>query len=165
MPTTTFYRIWCKTCKEYTLHHRKRNYPNPDSVSFFCNDCNSEHVETPLNEIPEEYRFEQRKRYTESRQNEIFGSELIKGFFSPPKHPLFGGWEKPEIIEDDAGQAAIDAVEDEKRAEERKLRIAEQERQYEERLKYINLGRNDLCACGSGQKYKKCKCGAYELYN
>ena len=28
----------------------------------------------------------------------------------------------------------------------------------EERLKFKDVGRNDICLCGSGKKYKKC-CG------
>jgi len=39
------------------------------------------------------------------------------------------------------------------------------------RKKYLKLGRNDTCVCGSGKKFKKCKCSdAYSksdfiLYN
>jgi len=53
-----------------------------------------------------------------------------------------------EIIESDGGYKAI---------EENRNKVLEEARvKREKAVAYKNLGRNDVCLCGSGKKYKKC---------
>ena len=76
--------------------------------------------------------------------------------FSPVNDLFSPDFNKKIIIESDGGQKFID----EKVAERRQ---AEQDEREEEKNKFLaryenfkKLGRNELCSCGSGVKYKKC---------
>ena len=155
--TTKKYRVWCKTCNDFVFHIKK-------DENLDCTHCDTTYSEILLKDIPEEKIEEQRKRYKDHRKeemNKVFkmimeapeknrSKELINMFSSPD--PDFDS----EINESDAGQKAID----EENKKIREAEMAERQRikdeQKEEAAKYKSLGRNDICICGSGIKYKKC---------
>jgi len=150
MPTRQLYRVWCSTCKEWELH--ERHYPNWED--WFCPECETKWEPSLLSDIPDEKIKEQRERYkihTQYEMNRFFGAMFTSGMsmFSEPGSDV-------DIRESDAGQRAIDEEarkEREVKAEERRqVRDAE----IVEKKRFQNLGRNDLCLCESGLKYKKC---------
>ena len=150
MPTQYYHRLWCRTCSNWTLH----DWWLKDD-GYKCKDCETVHKPILLKEIPTEKILEQRKRYKE-KEKESMGSMGMYLLGPTPSNPFSEDWSKPEIIESDAGQKNIDKIkaeEQEKKAEKRRL---ERQKQHKEALKYKNLGRNDICLCGSGKKYKKC---------
>ncbi len=151
MPTTYLYRLWCKECKDWTLHSKawKENIPK-------CKDCDTEFSPIKLKEVPKDKLIEQRGRYKENQKKD-FSSMLMGGIMSNPLDEFFSeDFPDPIIIESDAGQKTLDKIkvqkEKVKMAKERTKRAEE----YAEALKYKNLGRNDICLCGSEKKYKKC---------
>jgi uncharacterized protein YecA (UPF0149 family) len=158
MPTLEYYRIWCKKCKDWELHKQKY----PDWKEWFCKECDTKHESVLLSEIPKDKILEQRERYNQKEKentNKFFGEFMmspeqrrvkeIVHMFSEPGSDI-------EIIESDAGQKEIDKKIREKRAKIVEQKRQEKEKVKEELLKYKGLQRNDLCACGSGKKYKKC---------
>lgn len=160
MPTLHLYRRWCKSCSEYTLHTKGFDHSSP----MICKVCKSVFVETPIEEIPEEHLIEQRKRYKEHERASFGkmyrefinpGYDLLKSMLAPPGSDV-------EINEDDAGQREID---EENRIRDNAIRM-ERKRLREEKevemRKYAQLGRNDVCLCGSGLKYKKCHLKIFE---
>jgi hypothetical protein len=154
MPTRDYKRIWCKKCKDWTLHGQ--HYPNWED--WFCQKCETAHVKTPLSEIPPKKILEQRKRYKEWKKHDF--ERLFNGLISFGTDPFINMFSEPgsdvRIMESDAGQAELDKQERERKAEERRLHEEEKAKVREEILKYRKIGRNDLCLCGSGLKYKKC---------
>lgn len=160
MPIREYKRLWCKKCNDWELFEQQ--YPNPSE--WFCKECESVHEKVFLSEIPEEKLIEQRERYKEKQKGsytkyfeDIMSSpqernmkELVH-MFSPPG----SDWET-EIIESDAGQNTIDAEKRKKRGEERVKKVEEKEKVRQDLFKYKGIQRNDLCACNSGKKYKKC---------
>ncbi len=152
MPTTYFHRLWCVPCKEWTLHSEKFG---TDCMN--CHECKTAFRPVQVRDIPEDKIFEQRERY--SKDQEQKEQDFLKAPF------LMGGdthsilsekWPKPIIVEHDAGQEVIDKEVQRRQIEELKKKRAEKHKQQEEVLKYENLGRNEICLCGSGKKYKKC---------
>lgn len=150
MPTRTLHRFWCTECKDYTLHNTLG--------SKGCTICGTITETYNLKDVPEEKVLEQRERYKKSKRN-IFESYLS---FIQPKNQLeqlvemFHEECKTEIIETDAGQKYIDEqreIERRKKASEAYQVRKELEDEYK---KYKKLGRNDICLCGSGRKYKNC---------
>ena len=153
MPTRIIKRVWCKKCNEFELHQQA--YPNPDD--WFCQVCETAYTSVKLKDIPKEKIIKQRERYIESQHKDMgkfmfgmmTGTFRNRDMFAEPGSDV-------RIIESDAGQIQID---------KRKKKIREKE--YEERrikreeekvllAKYKKIGRNDICICGSGLKYKKC---------
>jgi len=151
MPTRELRRIWCKTCNEFELHH----YRFPNTEDWFCGACDTKYSPILLKDIPSDKLLEQRKRYKEYKKESIFN--YLQGALIPsnPFMELFKD-ETVHITESDAGQRAIDEREQQKRAAAYEKRRIEREKQMEEAKKYSHLGRNDICICGSGKKYKKC---------
>ena len=160
MPTRELKRLWCKKCNDWELFEQQ--YPNWQD--WFCKKCESKKEKVLLSEIPEEKLIEQRKRYIEWNHksvNQFMGEMMMSPeqrnlkelvhMFSPPG----SDWET-EIIESDAGQHAIDEAKKKKREEERAKETEEKEKVKQDLLKYKGIQRNDLCACESGKKYKKC---------
>lgn len=161
MPTIHRYRVWCKSCENFTLHSRK-DTKDPNENEFTCISCGTIYSSIKLKDIPTDKLQEQRARWKKSEGNflgkylDVIGKspeqrqmEELVHMFSPPGSDI-------EIHESDAGQKIIDE-------ENRKIREAEweekrkiREAQAEEAAKYAKLGRNDICICGSGLKYKKC---------
>ena len=141
MPTIKYYRWWCKTCNKFELHKFNSN------DELICK-CGTEYTEVYLNEIPNELLIEQRKRFVDSKSgflNNILIKDASQNMFREVGSDV-------TIIECDAGQSSI---EDEllNRWNNALKKIEENKKLQNE---HKNLGRNDLCFCGSGLKYKKC---------
>lgn len=158
------YRIWCKSCNDFTIHDRvfldEVNHPK-HSLCVFNNEtlepkfhsvceCNTVYTEAYLKDIPEDKINEQRKRYRAQRLDQVKNltsfitkSSVYDTFFDEVSGP------KTKIIESSAGVEAIERKLKEERREEL-IKLAN------EREQYKNVGRNDVCLCGSGLKYKKC---------
>ncbi len=149
MPTTYFHRLWCKTCKHWTLHSKAFKAESP----YKCNGCQTIHVRTLLSEIPKDKILEQRERYKKNIAESILMGGIL---MSNPLDSMFSEDFPTEIVESDAGQKKIDEKIAEKRKKEYEKKELERQKQREEALKYNNLGRNDICICGTGKKYKKC---------
>lgn len=159
MPTTTYWRTWCKTCNDWTLHTTPFNATkdNPER-DWECRECGTVFTSLMLSEIPYEKLKEQRERYKKDKTNQ-FGHLFSSYMFSSKSYmdDIFSEvGSNVTIKESDAGQEGIDK-------EIAKIREEEYNKRREERLaleiefkKYAHLGRNDKCACGSGLKYKKC---------
>lgn len=148
MPIQYRYRIWCKTCNDFTLHYD----PELQERIRKCIVCKTVHTNILISEIPEEKVIEQRKRYIEQESRGIRSlfSDFLMGNGAKT---LFSEKPQIEIIESDCGQKQID---DQKR---KQREIEYQEKQtlkLETKQKFKGLGRNDKCACGSNVKYKNC---------
>lgn len=156
MPTRIYRRIWCKTCQDFTLHTSDGNDGSK------CRECDTVYTDVYLKDIPKDKLEAQRKRYTESQGNVV--DKYLGLFTETPEqrrikeiaHMFSEPGSDVEIIESDAGQKKID----DRKRKERAKRMAElreeREKGVEEYKKYKGLGRNDICICGSGKKYKKC---------
>lgn len=142
------YRMWCKSCQDFTIHNR-------EDKEFSCK-CGTKHTSVKISEIPTEKVEEQRERFRAQRNKRTrkllstlgMSSGLNSDFF---KAPSVGN----EIIESDAGLEKLEAYEKAKKDKERRDYALELER-------FKGLGRNEICLCGSGLKYKKC---CYSKYN
>jgi len=103
-----------------------------------------------LKDIPEDKREAQRERY--KKKNHIGVNTYLQQILGNAMNNDF----QDEIAESDAGQKQIDL----KRHKENEKAHEEYRRKREEELellhKFQNLGRNEMCLCGSGKKYKKC---------
>mgnify|MGYP001769338560 CR=1 FL=1 len=160
MPIRTFNRVWCKECNDFSLHRRDKE----NKENLVCMSCGTVYTEVLLKDIPEEKILEQRqryKRYQEDRLMDVYremglssGERSIKEFLHMMSSP--GDYDKDEIIESDAGQKLIDQQEREERNKKYEEWKIEQEKNSELKKQYKNLGRNDLCLCGSGKKFKHC---------
>ena len=76
MPTLEYYRIWCKKCKDWTLHH----HHHPDWKEWFCKKCDTKHDSTSLADIPKKKILEQRERYNQKNKEDadkFFGELFI----------------------------------------------------------------------------------------
>lgn len=162
MPTTTInrYRLWCKQCNDFTLHERiyKDEFKNlrfdlckfnEEKTYLYLCECNTQYSSVSIIEIPEEKLNVQRKRFREQRSDNF--RNVLNMYGSLANN--IGLWSLPEIgykvIESDAGLEHEEEMEREARDKlraEHNLELAT----------YKNVGRNDLCLCGSGIKYKKC---------
>ena len=104
-----------------------------------------------MSEVPEEKILEQQKRYREKQMN-----SYLK--YLQPQKSIFEEMFSEEIgttviHEDDAGWKEISEQRAQAREDARR-EIREAKEEYD-RL-YSHLGRNDLCSCGSGKKFKHC---------
>jgi len=162
MPTTTInrYRLWCKGCNDFTLHERiyKDEFKNvrfdlckfnEEKTYVYLCECNTQYSSILSIDIPIKKLIEQRKRFREQRSEEFrqmtnFYSILSNShhLFSPPNIGY-------KVIESDAGLKHEEEMEREARD---KLKVEHNL----ELATYKNVGRNDICLCGSGNKYKKC---------
>lgn len=148
MPIIYKYRVWCKTCNDFTLHHE----PELLKHNKKCITCKTDYTPMLISEIPKEKVIEQRKRYTEQKARRIRSlyTDFIMGYGAKT---LFSENPQIEIIESDCGQKAIDEAE----ANERELKYQQKQAlKLEIKQKFKGLGRNDKCACGSNIKYKNC---------
>lgn len=149
MPTHTKYRKYCKSCEDYKLFDFHKS-------ELKCDSCNGEYEKVSFDEIDDTKILAQQSRYRrhefDSLNNILFKRKnLMAELFSETKIGY-------EVIEDDAG-----FIEKQRKAlaeynEKRKERIKLQE-------KFANVGRNDVCLCGSGKKYKKCCLNDIEKIN
>jgi len=138
MPKITYYRIWCKTCNNFTLHHNN-----------ICKECNTKYSDVYLKDIPPELLEEQRIRYKNKKFN-IF--DVYLNIINPFSSFMTDVESNYEIIESDAGQKIIDE-ETNKLYKERKEQLRKDR---EWTAQYKGLQRNEQCLCGSGKKYKHC---------
>lgn len=140
MPTIIKYRKYCKTCDDFKL------FDYCQSI-LCCESCKEKYEKVPLEEIDEVKVLQQRNRYRkyelDSLNNMLFNRKNpIAELFSEPKVGY-------EVREDDAGflEAQRQSL-----AEYNKKR----KENFELKEKFAKVGRNDVCLCGSGKKYKKC---------
>jgi hypothetical protein len=152
MASRYLYRQWCKKCKNWTLHEKKLM-----KEELICEECGTVYSDITLGEIPREKIVEQRERYKEKNKRDmdrIFSGYMFGGF------DMMSMFEEPgrnvEIQESDAGQRRIDEAEKAERERRREERRQILENNRREVAKYKRVGRNDICICGSGKKYKKC---------
>ena len=160
-PVPTYFRTWCVKCKSYELHRVNTTLNTAldnkkDMYPYQCLECECDYKQTLFADIPEEEILAQRQRYKDVRRKQW--SEWLKtgGYGYNMFDQLFSEEFPTKVIEDDAGQKAIDQVikeERNKRLEAERLIRAENAAEV---LKYINSRRNSKCVCGSGKKYKKC---------
>lgn len=156
MPQRIQKRLWCDKCQEWEIFEN-----NIKDKTLFCDEC-----ETPYKvgvDIPKDKILEQRKRYRASKVkelNEVFGMFAKSGIGIG--RGMFGDdfWREPgsniRIIEDDAGQENINKqkkLDRDKKAYEAKIQY---QKDLELKASFHKLGRNDLCLCNSGKKYKRC---------
>ena len=170
-----YYRQWCKSCEDYTIHdriyrddtqkggHADRYIPwtidNEEDYITVC-ECGCQFTPVKLNDIPEEKILEQRKRFSAQRSKEFKdvlsyygGDNMLKSLMSSFSAPGF----TKKIFESDAGL----------KREEEAIKLAKAEKkQYQknELLRFKNVGRNDICLCGSNKKYKKCCSLIHDTY-
>lgn len=141
MPSITLHRHWCKNCQDWTLFGYQF-----EGKHWTCKNCFTPQQKTTFREIPQEKIDEQQARYKEQRintTNSVFG--ILSDAFSGYRTSL----QEVQIIEHDAGFEDM-----QQRIRDERLKV--QKEREELRVKYKDLGRNDLCICGSGLKYKKC---------
>jgi len=131
-------RTWCKKCQDYTL------FAETVSGQPICKTCETHYEEYTLEEVPAEKVEVQRARYKEYKRQEFM--EIMAMYQSQGN---MTNYTPPNIVEDDAGQTAIDTA---IRAEQEAKRAAEAE--FKNRFR--GAQRNEKCRCGSEQKYKKC---------
>jgi len=137
------YRFWCSKCKDFTIH-----LPGEEGG---CTTCGTVTKTYKMSEVPEEKILEQQKRYREKQMN-----SYLK--YLQPQKSIFEEMFSEEIgttviHEDDAGWKEISEQRAQAREDARR-EIREAKEEYD-RL-YSHLGRNDLCSCGSGKKFKHC---------
>lgn len=162
MPTQYFYRSWCVPCGDWTLFHHSIGEEGAK-----CKTCNTSHATIKLKDIPDDKLLEQRERYKKQKKeklNNLLGGGYLfsrrgtigKGMMGQLDEMMSEDYPEPVIIEADAGQKSLDEIEKRKRNIEITKRNIQRAKNYEEALKYKDLGRNDICLCGSEKKYKKC---------
>ncbi len=160
MPTLKYFRTWCKSCDDFTPH---RTFANDNSK---CNRCDTVWSDITLDQIPHEKVLQQRERYMQKRGNPI--QSLLRSFSEPTILDQLTGrapaWPDAEIDEYDAGMQDILDARNKKYADEIEKRRKEKEELQKEYKLYVNLGRNDKCACGSGKKYKHCCIQRFQHY-
>lgn len=146
MPTRSYIRFWCSKCQEFTIQNV--------GEEGACTICGTITKTYKLSEVSEEKLIAQRERYNNKRKSYILKqlSTYVK-----PSSASYNFFDEVgsnvDIVEDDAGQKDIDEINRKEREERLK---AKQELKEEYQLFYKKLGRNDKCACGSGNKYKNC---------
>lgn len=143
------YRKYCVTCCDYTLHTK-------NDKTKICTSCdtiyNPETID--FNAIEKTKILRQRQRYTEYKRQQFRDMFVTCNIFESISANGF----QRVIIEDDAGQYAIDEA---KKAERARLQQLHNQIRIEYHDKFANLNRNDKCGCGSGKKYKQCCIGKY----
>ena len=170
-PIPTYWRTWCKTCQEWTLHHQPHRFESvAEKIKFesHCKVCDTVFTEAKFAEIPEEKIMEQRARYCAMKKESKFPmmDKYIGGILSGRQDNSFSTSMEdayaPRIIEEDAGQKAIDDAEYAVRLGISREQEAARQKLREEAQKFEVLERNDKCACGSGKKYKACCMKKYQ---
>lgn len=162
MPHIDYYRLWCKTCNEYTLHLRDWNNPK-----HTCKECKSVFIETPLFEIPEQKRIEQNERWKKANSTaakDVYLKTLLFGGALAATNMFGEVGSDFEIHECDAGVMDVQRMEREERIKQSIERDNIRKQQRTEAARYTKLGRNDICICGSGKKYKKCCMSKIQSY-
>ncbi len=164
MPNITkyFYRQYCKSCEDFTLHTRvycdepKHELFNQaifdEGVKFvsICK-CNTQYTPVNISDIDQDKIDKQRKRFKEKRTNDFYKMTNILSHIAMPTN--FGYSE--DIIESDAGLEHVEQIERQKKNAIIEARNVELKR-------FANVGRNDICLCGSEKKYKKCCLSKHE---
>lgn len=163
---TKEYRIWCKSCKDFTLHDQvfcdENTHPRfkalsfnpekPHDAEYICK-CGCQYTDVTIGEMDADKVSEQRKRFKLQRSRDFknrYNVFLTMGFGETSN-------ESHRIVESDAGLKALEKLEEEHRA-----KIKAQKK--EELLRFKNVGRNDTCLCGTGLKYKKCCLLKHDLF-
>jgi uncharacterized protein YchJ len=162
-PRKTYYRFWCSKCQDFTLQEFDSDCT--------CSICGTITKSYKISEVPEEKIMEQRQRYNDYKKLKY--KKMLGSFLNPTMSifeemaledaGLYNPYE-PVIVETDAGQKSIDDRDVEESRKIAKQHEAERNALKEEFLKFKNLGRNDVCACGSGKKYKQCCISKYYLF-
>lgn len=158
------YRLWCKKCKNYELHYSKSVFDDKD---FYCKSCDTKYTDIKLSEIPKDKILEQRERYN-IEQHRQFNDIMSLKFLNPMNQfvDMFSEVGSKKVVhEADAGQAAIDEIQRQKRVEEQRIQLLKRKEELAEAKRYAKLNRNDICLCGSGKKYKNCCLHKIESYN
>lgn len=152
------YRYYCTTCNDFSLHKELGN-------DLQC-DCGKIHQPSLLKDIPEYKLLEQQERFRKQRTakaidniNAIASIYAPMNIFSMLSAPSLERCDLTEIIivESDAGLKA-----EEKRIKQRHFEIISERKM--ELNKFSNVGRNDICLCGSDKKYKKCCYSKHQSY-
>jgi uncharacterized protein YecA (UPF0149 family) len=130
------HRLWCGSCADWMVFSRTEE-------SVTCDTCGEKHVTVKVSSIPPQKVQEQRERYLKYSR---FNLLVFRRFLSS----------KFQIIESSAGILQERKLLKEKREKEREeLRILrEKKKQFENETR--NIGRNMMCPCGSGVKFKNC---------
>lgn len=134
-------RFWCHKCQDFTIQE----------VDGKCLTCETINESYKLSDVPMDKIETQRSRYKAAEMKSVFSPFL--NFMNPDSFMSSVEFaNRSTIIEDDAGQKAIDETNAKKREEWRK----EQDAKRAEYLKFKGTNRNDSCPCGSNKKYKHC---------
>lgn len=150
MSTKTFYRTWCTTCQDWELFEFDWFHRDIGDNEKTCKTCgNPVDKNVDLGDIPKEKIAEQRLRYQNYRKRQFNKTMNIFTMMGIDSNGMFRDFPGTDIIENDAGQEAVDA-------EIRRLKEEEKQKRKDEIARYHGLGRNESCRCGSGKKYKKC---------
>lgn len=147
MRDMVYYRTWCKTCKDWTLHE--------DNI---CRICDTKFTECLLRDIPDDKLRAQRERYRDQKREEE--ADFMQRYLHP-RNPLLDMLfeevhHKYRIVESDAGQKRLDEIARERQVKKRMEWEEQRAKDRAKELKYRKLGRNELCLCGSEKKYKLC---------
>ena len=157
MPRTKLiyhYRYWCQSCNNFELFAKEED-------KFIC-EKGHEHITTLISDIPKEKVEEQRLRFKKQRSSEfqdMYG--VLTSMYGSPYGNMFGTnspISEIKIIESDAGLEFEEQEIRRKRNELIKFRK-------DELANYSKIGRNNICLCGSGKKYKKCHYNEHQSWN
>ena len=140
------HRTYCKTCKDFTIH----------TVDYICQTCDTEFTSYFSSEVD-------RNRYSKQKQNDILGlyGAFIQGNGIKALLDTSENWDKPNVIECDAGQVEID---NRKKEQKEAVKRKGQEILYDYNTNYKYLNRNDKCTCGSDKKFKHCHLLEFRKY-
>lgn len=142
MPTPQpLHRTYCKTCQTFTIH----------TSDYVCKICSTKFSSYFPSEVDSNLVEQQRKRYSEQKQENILG--LYGAFMQGNGIQSILDLDKPKIIECDCGQKEIDSKKKEQREE---VKRKGQEILDDYNTNYKHLNRNDKCSCGSNKKFKQC---------
>jgi len=144
MPKLQRYRFWCYHCNEYTIQTKTH-----------CTICDTESKTYKLSDVPKSKLFEQRKRYNKAISSQTlqiinmlaFNYEMLDLYTHAPQY---------DIIENDAGQKAINEKRKKESEDEWNKKQIEKQRKYDLYKRFKNLGRNAKCFCGNDKKFKNC---------
>jgi len=156
--------MFCTTCQDFTLHtvvykdeinhlhYLPDLFKEENDHASIC-ECGKQYETVLVRDIPKDKLKEQRERYKTFRSKQfeeglnlfsMMGMGTTSSSFFDPVQDI-----KTRIIESDAGLEQEEKVIEDREREQRRLLKLEIE-------KFKNIQRNDICLCGSGQKYKKC---------
>jgi hypothetical protein len=157
------YRIYCKTCQDFTLHENLQdlklsqkepefNISHTNEPVYRC-ECGKVYETVAIKDIDEYKVLKQRERYNKSKEKE-FNTYL--SYLNPTTHNNM----LTDLLRSDFGNETI-IIESDAGLEEIKKREREERTRHKNSLKDLidkhkNDERNLPCSCGSGVKYKKC---------